>query len=161
MRIVSKKLGWPTLCAALLLLSALTARAQSGSLDRIAFQFDEPAQGQGGGNPIVGSWHQVQQAYYQFQGNMFQRTDGVTAQRSRVPQAVTQPLPATWNLQPPPPINTGGGTSTAGGSSYNPPKYHVPGQGGTCDDAQVSQACYYGDGHTYRDRNTGCLVCQH
>ena len=246
MRIVSKKLGWPTLCAALLLLSALTARAQSGSLDRIAFQFDEPAQGQGGGNPIVGSWHQVQQgqaggtihsfwvynangtysmssiteggpmnvngmrmqfsgrytikpagngsylvqtqtlhkapmtlcmpgmgcrstgpmpapqqAYYQFQGNMFQSTDGVTAQRSSVPQAVTQPLPATWNLQPPPPINTGGGTSTAGGSSYNPPKYHVPGQGGTCDDAQVSQACYYGDGHTYRDRNTGCLVCQH
>ena len=102
-----------------------------------------------------------QQAYYQFQGNMFQSTDGVTAQRSNVPQALLQPLPSTWNLQPPPPLNTGstGGGSSSAGSTYNPPKYHVPGQAGTCDDDQVNRVCTINGGSTYRNHATGCLVC--
>ena len=98
------------------------------------------------------------QGYFTVRGNMFETT-GVQAQRDQVPPALLQPLPATWNLQPPPPISTGGGSSVAGGSSSNRPKYHVPGQGGTCDDLQVSRVCTINDGYTYRDRNTGCLVC--
>ena len=92
---------------------------------------------------------------------MLQSSAGVIAQRDVVPQAVSQPLPATWNLQPPPPLpsSSAGSGSGSSGSGYNPPKYHVPGQGGTCDDLQVSRVCTINGGSTYRNRETGCLVC--
>ena len=99
-----------------------------------------------------------QQAYYQFQGNMFQSTDGVTAQRSEVPQALMQTLPSTWNLQPPPPLAASGRGTTGGGSNSNAPTYHVPGQGGTCDNAQQQRVCTINNGIITTDRN-GCQHC--
>ena len=101
-------------------------------------------------------------AFYQFQGDQLQSTDGISAQRSQVPPALMQQVPARWVIAAPPPVYSGGGSgsgASSGGSSYNSPKYHVPGQGGTCDDLQVSRVCTINDGTTYRNRETGCLVC--
>lgn len=100
-----------------------------------------------------------QQAYYQFRGDAFQSSDGVTAQRGEVPPTVAAPLPAVWNLQPPPPlpsISAGGGT--AGRSGYNPPKYTVPGTNGTCDNLQQQRICTINDGYMYTGRD-GCQHC--
>ena len=42
---------------------------------------------------------------------------------------------------------------TPGGGSY-----HVPGQGGTCDDAQQNRICSVNSGHMYTD-SRGCRMC--
>ena len=98
---------------------------------------------------------------YQFQGDMLQSNTGITAQRSGIPAAMLQRLPATWTLQPPPPLNLPSGGGTAGGGRYVSPKNNIPGLGGNCDDLQQSRICTYGNGGYYhKDAKTGCMVCE-
>ena len=119
---------------------------------------------QGMGCQSLGPMPTPMQAYYQFQGDMMQSTDGTNAQRSEVPPALMQKIAATIYMQAPPsaapsvPAQSPS-ASTGGGTRYVSPNYHVPGQGGTCDDLQVSRVCTINGGSTYRNQATGCLVC--
>ena len=55
-----------------------------------------------------------------------------------------------------PPISTGGYPAN-GGRSNGSSTYHVPGQGGTCDNLQQQRICNLNDGYLY----TGQDGCQH
>jgi len=93
--------------------------------------------------------------------------NGVTtegdAYRSPVPRQLLSAVGPRVTFNPPP--------QSAGGSAKMPTMptlhpyqtpgggtYHVPGQGGTCDDAQQRRICSVNNGSFYRN-SQGCLIC--
>ena len=93
---------------------------------------------------------------YQIRGNTA-LVDGSVLRRDTVPQALRAQLPANWIMQPPPPIPSSR-ASVGPGDDSNSPKHHVPGQGGTCDNAQQERVCTINDGHLWEDSH-GCEHC--
>ncbi len=79
----------------------------------------------------------------------------ITARVAQIPAELTAQLPATKMNAGAPPISTGGYPSNGGRSGGS--TYHVPGQGGTCDNLQQQRICNLNDGYLY----TGQDGCQH
>ena len=90
----------------------------------------------------------------------------VDATRNPVPQELLSSVGPRLTFTPPPQAAGGGG---GGGAAPTMPtlhpyvtpgggNYHVPGQGGTCDDAQQNRICTINNGHMYTN-SQGCRIC--